>query len=36
MGKISINNANYKEQLNDGDGKNSCNMWSFKIYTTLT
>ena len=32
-GKILINNENYL--LNDGDDKNSSNMWSFKIYTTL-
>ena len=32
-GKILINNENYL--LNDGDDKNSSNMWSFKIDTTL-
>ena len=35
MGKKSINNANYKQQLNDGDDKNSGSMWSFENYTIL-
>ena len=35
MGKISINNANCKQQLNDGDDKNSGNMQSFENYTIL-
>ena len=33
MGIISINNANCKQKINEGDDKNSGNMWSF--YCTI-